>query len=217
MSKHAVLALTECLHLEVQAPDTTTFTCRPCCRRGGVQHLRVRRRCRRRRRRRGRGRIPARGDARHQGRGDGPAGGRRGGVRAGRRRAGSICSPNRTTSARRWPNAPMCLPLNGLRYCGHERRFDPRNTVTMTSSRTGPRRCRPGRRVRRRRADAPARAWPPCAPRLEVAPLPDDMPAMAAVDDHAHPARRTDPGAHLPTHRRRRPHRCWSTSTAAEW
>ena len=32
MSKHAVLALTECLHLEVQAAGhDTTSTCRPCC------------------------------------------------------------------------------------------------------------------------------------------------------------------------------------------
>ena len=87
MSKHAVLALTECLHLDVQsAGTTTTFTCRRCCPARWYPTSSSRRAAstptsQRRRSRRG----AALGHARHQGRGHGSAGGRRDGVRAGRR------------------------------------------------------------------------------------------------------------------------------------
>ena len=192
MSKHAVLALTECLHLEVAH--------------AGHNHIHVQavlpgRRCptssnppaastgtaetpQRQ--------IPALGDAQNQSRRNGHGRGSPDGVRPGRRR--SVLSAH-TTRLRRGCNAGArqraCQPTRP----GAADRSSFRSCAAVTTTRPvlDP--------------DAAARvaafgAIPPMRQRglsavrqaLEAAPLPENMPAMAAVEDHLAPS----PGGPLP-------------------
>lgn len=134
VSKHAVLSLTECLHLEVQAT-------------GHDHHIHVQavlpgpvrsnifesaggvdpgaagdaaaetnaRPCSGSRRRPWIRWKPPRGSS------DSPP------------RAASICTPTRTASARRWPSGPMCWPRNNPHDCGPRPGSNPHRTdVTAT-------------------------------------------------------------------------------------
>ena len=124
MSKHAVLALTECLRLEVQLaghdhihvqavlPGAVVSNIFESA--GGV-----------RRRRRHRRRVPARGDARHQGRRDGSRRRRRGGVRAGRRGPVLPADPARVRRLGDGRTRQRACRATAAACCGRRRRFDP--------------------------------------------------------------------------------------------
>ena len=138
MSKHAVLAMTECLSSKCRAPGTTTvhvqavlpgavvsniFESAGGVEPGGAVTWRQRK--------------PSVGDARHQGRGDGSAVGRRGGIRPGRHRR--LLSPHPTRLRRRGDDrAGRCACHSTGPMLRTHRRFDPANSDGQTFPRWTP-------------------------------------------------------------------------------
>ena len=75
----------------------------------------------------------------------------------------------------------------------------PRNDVTTPRWIPTPPHGSPRSATCRRCASA---AWPPCAPRIESAPLPDDMPSMAAIRTPRYPGPAAHPMPDPPSDRR---------------
>ena len=186
MSKHAVLALTECLQLEVQHAGHDHIHVQAVLPGAVVSNIFE-----------SAGSVDTDGgdvaaaesqrarDARHQSRGDGPSSRRRGGVRPGCRRP--LLSAHSTRLRRVGDDrARQCACHSTCSDVADATPIRPRNTVTITRPALDP---DAAARVATFGVVAPMRQRGLAAVResLESAPLPENMPSMAAVEDHAAP------------------------------